>query len=335
MRFSWARAVAPVAILALATCFASVSLAGTEEDKAQARQLATDGVKAFDNGDWARAESYFEAAEKLFHAPTHLLYVARAQAKLGKLVAARDNYRKIEAEPLTASASPAFKKAQLDAGEERQLLEQRIPTLVVRIEPRDVEGAEVLIDGRVIEGSELGGALVDPGRHRVEARAPGRSAAPIEVEVLLGEKRDLLIEFGPASVTQNTAPTPVAPPPAYEDSTMTILGISAIGLGVAGIGVGAVLGIVSLGKSSDADERFDACKKSSCPENSTEAVEIRGLDSDAATFGTIGVLSVGLGAAFAATGVVILVVGNEDDGASEARVEVRPVPGGAFVSGTF
>ena len=195
MRFHWARALASLAILAMSATFTAPCIAGTEEDKAQARQLATDGVKAFDGGDWARAVSYFEAAEKLFHAPTHLLYIARGQAKLGKLVAARDNYRKIESEPLGPSASPAFKKAQLDAQEERQQLEQRIPTLVVRVEPRDVEGLEVLIDGKVIEGSELGGALVDPGRHRVEARAPGRTAEPIEIEVVLGEKRDVVLDF--------------------------------------------------------------------------------------------------------------------------------------------
>jgi hypothetical protein len=337
MRLIWARLVARLAIFALASTFTTAAFAGTEEDKTQARQLATDGVKAFDAGDWARAVSYFEAAEKLFHAPTHLLYIARGQAKLGKLVAARDSYRKIESEPLGPTASPAFKKAQVDAGEERQQLEQRIPTLVVRVEPRDVEGLEVLIDGRVIEGSELGGALVDPGRHRVEARAPGRTAPPVEIEVVLGEKRDVVVDFSgsPAPEKQADAPPQATVAPQDDGATMTILGVSAVGLGVAGIGVGAVLGIVSMGKSSDADELYEACKQKSCAQNSTEAVEVRGLDDEAATFGTISVLSLGLGAAFAATGVVILVVGSDDGGASEARVEVRPALGGGFVSGTF
>ena len=113
---------------------------------------------------------------------------------------------------------------------------------------------------------------------------------------------------------------------------MTILGVGALGLGVAGIAVGAVLGVVYFGKSSDAEDLFVACH---CTEGSDKAAEVRKADADAATFGTISVLSLGLGAAFAATGVVILVVGSDGGEANQARVELRPGPGGAVLGGTF
>lgn len=327
-------------VVALATGLAAApAAADTEQDKAQARQLGVDGVQAFERGDWSAALARFEAAERLFHAPTHLLFIARSQEKLGQLVAARATYLKLEQEPLPPGASPAFKKAQVDAAQERTQLDTRIPVLVPRVQPAGVQPLEVRIDGRELDASDLEGARVDPGRHRVEARSGPRVGEPVDVEVAIGETREVVITLpeGPREpAAPGGGPTP-APAPESGTSTTTILGISAIGVGVAGLGVGAVLGIVSLGKSGEADDLYTQCGgDGGCDEASAQGQEVQSLDDDAATLGTIGVIAMGAGVAFAATGVTLLLVGGgEQAGPEDARVELVPTPGGAFLRGSF
>ncbi len=338
MRSKLSRALASLALVLATGLAPAPAAAGPDQDKAEARQLGIEGVKAYDAGDWQGAVTRFQGAERLFHAPTHLLYIARAQVKLGQLLAARETYLSLEREALPTGASPAFKKAQVDAAEDRVQLEGRIPTLVVRVEPPDLAGLEVLLDGRALEASALSAVQVDPGRHRVEARAADRAAAPIDIEVVVGEKREIVLDFSaPASAAP--PPTRTTMPPEEESSgtaTTTILGIAALGVGVAGLGVGAVMGIVSLGNSSDADALYLQCGgDGGCDQSSAQGAEVQALDDDAATFGTISVIALGAGAAFAATGVVLLLVVGGDDAPSDARVELVPTPAGAMLRGMF
>ena len=72
--------LALAALLLAAATLASPVLA--QDAKGEARQLGIEGVKAFEAGDWQGAVSRFQKAEELYHAPTHLLYIARAQVKL-------------------------------------------------------------------------------------------------------------------------------------------------------------------------------------------------------------------------------------------------------------
>ena len=58
------------------------------------------GAAAFKDQRWAEAVDLFKRAESMVHAPTHLLYLARAQDKLGHLVEAHEAYLKIVKEPL-------------------------------------------------------------------------------------------------------------------------------------------------------------------------------------------------------------------------------------------
>lgn len=327
------------ALLLAAVAFAAPpAAAGTEQDKAQARQLGIDGVAAFERGDWSAALARFEAAERLFHAPTHLLFIARSQAQLGQLVAARETYVRLEQETLPPTASPAFRKAQEDAAKERAVLDEKIPILVVRAEPPVEAGLEVRIDGEPVDPEQLAEARVDPGRHRVEGRVGAREAAPVEVEVVTGERREVVLELPPAEATGEGPSVPSSPAPREDGGTSatTIAGVGAIGVGAAAIGLGAVLGIVSLGKSGDADDLYDQCGgDGGCDPDSAQGREVTSLDEEAATLGTVGVIALGAGVAIAATGVVLVLVGDDDDAPTDARLEVVPTLAGGLLRGRF
>ena len=64
-------------------------------ERATARDAANNGRAAFDAGKYEKAIDYLSRAEHLVHSPSHLLFMARAQAKLGRLVAAHETYLKI------------------------------------------------------------------------------------------------------------------------------------------------------------------------------------------------------------------------------------------------
>ena len=71
--------------LALLTA-APMADAQTNSERAGARAAAGEGLKAFNEGRHAEAIDLFTRAESLVHAPPHLLYIARANEKLGWLV---------------------------------------------------------------------------------------------------------------------------------------------------------------------------------------------------------------------------------------------------------
>ena len=61
---------------------ATLAHAQTDLERATARDAANSGRAAFDAGQYERAIDSFSRAESLVHAPPHLLFLARAQAKL-------------------------------------------------------------------------------------------------------------------------------------------------------------------------------------------------------------------------------------------------------------
>src|SRR6478609_7783916 len=158
---------------ASAVVLATIALAGTparaegdDARRASARELATDGAKAYDEGRWADTVDRFTRAEALYHAPPHLLYIARASAKLGKLVQAHETYVKITREELPKSAPKAFVDAQRAAVTEQAGLEPRRAQVTIVVEVDGATKATVTMDGVDVPPALIGVAhSADPGSH--------------------------------------------------------------------------------------------------------------------------------------------------------------------------
>src|SRR5689334_17771387 len=99
-------------LVALGVLTAAPAGAQTKDQKAGARAAADAGGDAFDAGKYAEAADLFERAERLMHAPPHLLYAARAHVKLGHLVEAREHYLALTREQLAPGAPRVFRDAQ-------------------------------------------------------------------------------------------------------------------------------------------------------------------------------------------------------------------------------
>jgi hypothetical protein len=151
----------------------------TPADREAARALATRGYELFESKDYAHAIESFEKAESRIHAPPHLLYIARSQAKLGKLLAAKVTYTQILAEKLPDGAPMPFRDAQMSAKSELGEVEVLIPSIELTLAGTGAAGATVRLDEKPFPASAMGQNYpADPGLHTFVVTVAG--SAPIE-----------------------------------------------------------------------------------------------------------------------------------------------------------
>ncbi|MFT3776152.1 MAG: hypothetical protein QM820_63220 [Minicystis sp.] len=225
-----ARACVFAAVVALgATAVTPARAAGSAADRDAARNLAGKGYELFEAGQHQRAIELFQQAEARFHAPPHLLYIARAQVKLGKFIEAEGSYQRVADEPLASDAPKPFREAQAEARAELANLRGRIPSLTIVIEGDAPAGTRVFVDGQPVDPGALGNPVrQNPGAHLVTAEPPGKPA--IERTVVLEPRAD---------ATRVALPFP-------RSATGYIAGAAvSFSLGAIGIGVGVASAILA------------------------------------------------------------------------------------------
>lgn len=323
------RGAALALTLACAT-LAPASHALTDAEKAGARAAAERGGLAYQDGRYADAVDYFTRAEEIVHATPHLLYIARANAKLGRLIAAREAYLKITQEEISAKGPKIFAETKAQAEVELAELEPRIPYVSVVVEgAASGEEVEVLRDGTVLPSVLVGiPQPVDPGRHTFVARSKQRSSAEQTVAVREGAQETVVLKLEGKAVAVATGRG--AKDAAVKDEGggkpgLRIAGYTALGIGV----VGGVLGTVFLVQSNDsyraADAVYDMCSmgQSGATCTNSQQSEITRLDNDGLTQTIIGTTALAVGGAAAVTGVVLLVM--------SGKGKKQEAPVGAYV----
>ena len=315
--------------------------AQSAEDVAAARQLAAEGSKLFNSGDYAGSVDRFQRAESLVHAPPHVLYLARANAKLGKLVIAREHYLKISKETLAANAPKAFIEAQKNANEELKAIEPRIASLEITLKGAPAGAkVDVTVDGTPVSAALIGVSRpVDPGAHKIEAKTTGMTG---EASVTLAEggKESVEVELKPVAgeaPPKKEEPPPPPPPPAetHSGGGTKILGYTALGIGVVGLAAGTIFLLQSSSKRSDANA---LCPNDVCP--ASKRAEIDDLDKGANSARTLSFIGFGVGVVGVGVGVALLVMGSgsETKPATTAKgLSVRPFAtwSGIGLSGSF
>ncbi len=283
---------------------ASAQASKSVADRATARALAHEGYEAQQQGRYALAADRFERAEALVHAPTLLLGLARAQVGLGKLVEANETYRRILREPLAKGAPGPFVKAVEDAGHEDADLAARLAwvTLVVIGPP----SSQVLLDDTAVPPAAQGvRSACNPGAHTLKASADGFAAAQQSFAIGEGVERTVSLTLEPlppppvvasaAPATPRTSEPPRAPD--RSSSFQTTAGFTALGIGIAGLGVGGVAGVLVLNRRATLS---DSCPNGSCsPQFAGDVDRYRTL-ANIATAATI------IGATGTAAGVLLL-----------------------------
>ncbi len=290
--------------------FAQSGLAVTDQERSAARDAARAGVVEFRKGNFEDALRLLETAERVVHAPTHLLYIARSQAKSGLLVEARETYQKLINEKLPDGAAQPFVDAQEVGQTELAELSGRIPQLKVTLvaaDGRSLDDPVLAIDEQIISSVLVGlNVPANPGRHVVTARAPGMREARAEVNLVEGAKEELQLTL----VVDDTAPAPTSTPqepPETSDSTgMTgrrKAGWILAGSGAAVLAGGAVLGILSHQQVKSARGDDALCSDDTCTDDGWTEV------NQAKTKALIADIGMGVGLAAVGVGMYLIITG--------------------------
>ncbi len=287
-------------------------------DLAAAQGLFDQAKQLVAQGRVAEACPKFLASFKFDPKPGTAVNLADCYEKTGQIASAWARY--LEAASLAQRAGQGEREQYARA--HAAALEPRVGRLTLAATsaaPR----LEVRRDGELIDAAVLGTPLpVDPGKHTIEARAPGKKPWSRVVEIPPGPG-NLSVEIPPL---EDAPPGSVplagplaggaarAPPSTFPRKP---LGFGLIGVGGAGLLVGAITGGLAIGKHGSL---ASACKNGVCV----------GQDSAISTYHTYGtVADVGLfvGGALAVTGIVLVATAPP---AAAKQGWVTPVVGPGF-----
>ncbi len=320
----------------------------SDEQKAAARLMGTEGVKLAMNGDCAHAVDKLTRAEALVHAPTTAVWLGQCDIQLGHLVAGTEILNRVLRETLPDGSPKSWVDAKQRAQSMFDAAEPRIGKLTIHVDHAPGVDPQVTVDGEPVPSVLLDNERpTDPGTHHVVAGAPGTSIAAADVTLTDGQSQrvSMRIEGGaPAVVVPaaggSTAPPPQQPPaqggspataePSAPNHTAAFV---TYGVGAAGLIFGSIFGVLALSDKSRLDSAMGC--PGACPTSSKSDVDAIHRDSLVSTIGF------GVGIVGAALGTVFLVTAHpdahSDDSPRTGRIEVRPWVGlgSAGVGGTF
>jgi hypothetical protein len=267
------RLLAPALLVLAVTTVSSPAAADAAVEHETARALMDDGDRAFRAADFASARASYLQARALVRAPTTGLAVAEAEERLGRFVEARDSALEVTRMPPAAGEPPVFAESRELARALAARVLARIGVLVLTLQPDAACGpTELSIDGARWPAEALGAPLrLDPGPHRIQARAEGCEAVERSVEVPAGASLPLVLELHTPSAAAKGAgaldtPPPMRPPAAPREDAAARRSIptgalALMGIGVVGVAVGVTAGAVSLSKTGSVRE---ACGNTRC-----------------------------------------------------------------------
>ncbi|HEX2877203.1 MAG TPA: hypothetical protein VHP33_38395 [Polyangiaceae bacterium] len=143
----------------------------TEATRAAARQLATEGVAKFEEGEFVSASDKLGRAFETIRAPSLGLWSARALVRCGRLVEGGERYLEVtRLDPKTGDEA-VQRQAQSDAIHEYDALQSRIPRLTLALSNSvPDQDLRVTLDGVLLPATLLRAQVpVDPGPHVIEA----------------------------------------------------------------------------------------------------------------------------------------------------------------------
>jgi hypothetical protein len=325
------------------------ALAQSDADRATARALGQDGQQALDAKDYRKAEDSFRRADRLVHAPSLELGLARALAGVGKYVESQETYNRIIREGVPPGAPDAFKHALDDAKKEVETVSTKVGAVTITV--KAAGGAEVIdptvsLDGQPINSASLGvRRAIDPGNHVLHVSAQGYKPADLNFPVTAGANIDqpILLDKDLSAPPPPPAPAPApaagaapavtatAAPPSGDTGTGASKGPSilpwiAFGVGGAGLLVGAITGGLALGDHSTLASN---CNGGVCGPN--EQSNLSSYHTMGA-ISTVGFVVAGVGAA---AGVVLLSVAPKSQPTTGLRITPTVGLGTLGAIGTF
>ncbi|MBA3451695.1 MAG: hypothetical protein H0T42_01205 [Deltaproteobacteria bacterium] len=305
------RFVARAAAVWLALLLASSTFAAADTEKERADKLFEDGRRYLSAKEYALACIAFEQSQASDPAIGTQLNIALCYEAWGKTASAYRAY--VEAERL---AKLKFDDRARGARTKLAELASRVPRLRLEL-PEDTDPSLVIMfDNKELALEQIADdLLIDPGKHRVEARVAGAPPKATEIEIANGERKTLLIDL-PVTATKVIVPVPSTPP---RRAGRLYGGIALISLGVVAIGGAS---FIALGARQDYNDAVELCPQFVCSTRTAfDATQDARKRANYMTFVGVG------GGVLAITGFV-LVLTSRGDAVEQRPVSIVPVIGG-------
>lgn len=287
-----------------------------DPDVVAAREYERRAQELLDDRQLEQAVALWRKAEQRRPDVAHELGIAKAFAKMGKLLEARALFRKVAEAPIAPTAVPSALGTRAAAVEGAKAIDARIAKIMLDIKGQRGARFVVKLDGAAVDAARLADKLeVDPGAHTLEVSETGGSSVMRTVTAREAETELVHVDL--------------RPPPGFQARSLAPF---SLGLGALGLGLGAVTGGLSLAKVSDVKSR---CIDGHCsPADQPEADSAR-------TLGTVSTVGFIAGGVLAATGIVLLLVPHDRDDASKPDAPKRAAwslgigPGAVLLGGGF
>lgn len=340
-----ARSLLVAAVLASAVAAPRLAAAqASAQDQAVAQSLYDEGKKLVAAGKFGDACPKLEESQRLDPTPVTEFYLADCYERAGRTASAWTTFLDLAATEHKNGGPKAAERERV-ARDRAKALEPKLSQLVVDV-PAAVRVAGLVVkrDGAVVREGQWGAQVaVDPGKHTIEASAPGKKPWSATQDVQgAGTTTTVHVE------ALADAPVETPPPPPggggaggggggggggetpSGSSPLKTVGLVVGGVGVAGLVVGGVFGAMALSKNSDANNGH--CGGSLGGPNQCDQTGVS-LRSDAVNFGNISTISLIAGGVLAAGGVTLWLVAPK--GTVQAAPAVGTNAGGVIVRGVF
>ena len=307
--------------------------APTSESAALAQTLFEEGRRLMEAKQYAEACPKLEESLRLRPGTGTLLNLALCNEALGKSATAWAQFKEVSfaAKKDGNEAREAFAKEHIDA------LTPKLSRIQVDAEP--TAGLTIRRDGQEIPAAALGTPIpVDPGKHTIEATAPGHAvwSTTIEVGAAADQKKVTVPKLDPLPAARQEPAA--APPPAAEEDDgggQRTAGFVVGGVGIAVLGAGAIFGILASGQASSAEDDPALCPGKQCTRAGREEIDAAGTKALISTIG------VGVGLAAVGAGVALILTSGGSPRPEGAAASTRIVPavgprgGGLQLIGAF
>lgn len=321
------RTLLPLAALALpSVCFAQPQ---SDEERTRLMRAAT---TARDAGDHATALRSARRAGEIRMTPSLRLFIAEEEETAGQLAAAYDDARACVSE---VDASPPIQNA---AGLRRdcEALSTRLARRLafVTLTVPTVEGASVRVDGVALDRERWGRAITrGAGSVVVEAEAPGRRRFRREINLRAGVTERVAIAL-PAA--ESSAPSVATPEVPAQPETRSGPGAGPwvlVGVGAASLVASGVFFALRGGAISDRDTLCESSSGDCVTSDASAATRASDAQSNAVTFNTVSMVTLGVGAAAVAGGLIWWLAGRGSAPRERPRAALMFAPsvGGAVV----
>lgn len=323
-------------LFSLLVCLVALVAAPTRAaEDGDAKRAFVEGTELYGEGKLEEALEKFRFAHEGTGSPNARLYLARCLNDLGRFAEAYHEMKKtLDEASAMAKQSRKYAKTRDAAAAQLAMIEPKISKVVIALVGED-DKTVVTVDGEEISKKQLGVPLVyEPKTLTLRAESPGKPAAERSVELEAGETQTVTLQIkapdgGGSSVASGTGGGHGGDTGGDGSGLngMQVAGIVLGVVGVAGMGVFAVTGAMTLDRRDTLEEE---CGGTNCTDP-----KLQDTIDEGETFKLVANIGLIAGIVGIAGGVTLLTVGSLTDDEAVENATVFVGPDGAFVGYTW